>query len=332
MHENPELQREIIKSYLNFEKCQPDKIWEAYRQGKLEVESFSPYLSEYNLSTGDIKNVFREDPVDTDAMGWQIMRDLKELLPDSNTIILYDAYNTGMPANADIYGRPYSDDTGKEATSKQKLENPDAYPRTVLDESGVSRKLESVDRGRQVKIEGRFEDAGNFVQLEVEQPIIDKFEESIVTMMKEDGIIRPGDEENKNYTLLSESAKVKDAEVLVERLRSAGKIKESESGEITFVDEAKGTEILLRRSNGHWQCAALDASSYLDPKNLELTHLVILPKSFEKQQDEVWEILQSIGIQSTNYHNIFFDENLLKQGFRTEDVSQSIKEFIEKAA
>jgi hypothetical protein len=53
-------------------------------------------------------------------------------------------------------------------------------------------------------------------------------------------------------------------------------------------------------------CEALDASAFLDPKNLEITHLVILPEHFQKQQDRVWEILRALGHSPENYHNVYY--------------------------
>ncbi|MEI8092000.1 MAG: hypothetical protein WCG98_07555 [bacterium] len=66
--------------------------------------------------------------------------------------------------------------------------------------------------------------------------------------------------------------------------------------EILFVnpnaENPKYRKITLRKQNGHWMCEALDASSYIKPENLNITHLVILPTNFKEQQDKVWEMLR----------------------------------------
>ena len=54
---------------------------------------------------------------------------------------------------------------------------------------------------------------------------------------------------------------------------------------------------------------ALDASSYIKPENLEISHLVVLPEYFEEQQDKVWEVLRTLGIDNLHYHNIFYAES-----------------------
>jgi len=73
-------------------------------------------------------------------------------------------------------------------------------------------------------------------------------------------------------------------------------------------DDPRYLRILLRDKNGNWQCAALDASGFLNPRNREIVHLVILPKeNFEAQQDQVWEILHAFGFQPQDYHNVFFE-------------------------
>jgi hypothetical protein len=163
-----------------------------------------------------------------------------------------------------------------------------------------------------------------------------KFKNSLKELLASNGSIRESDKEGENYLFVSESSKVTDAErELVPRLKEYfkahpehGRIKEN-GNEIIFVnneaENPKYREIQLRTPNGRWRCEALDASSYLKPENLEITHLVILPNEFKEQQDKVWEILRVLGIKPTNYHNIFYDQEK-----PPETVARVIQEEIEK--
>ena len=131
--------------------------------------------------------------------------------------------------------------------------------------------------------------------------------------MKESGAIGDTDKEGENFLLISESSKTVEAEKLVERLDEAGHI-QREGQKIYFVNEGAENpqykRIILRTGTGRWLCEALDASTYLKPENLEITHLVVLSKDFVAQQDKVWEILRVLGIRPTHYHNIFYDKSL----------------------
>ena len=128
--------------------------------------------------------------------------------------------------------------------------------------------------------------------------------------------------------MISESEKIKDALVLVNRLEEEGHI-ERNGEEIFFINEsaenADFKRIKLRNRHGKWLCEALDAATYLNPENLRITHLVVLPNEFKKQQDKVWEILRVLGIKPDNYHNIFFDSDMNPQ-----EVVQGIKQEIER--
>lgn len=150
-------------------------------------------------------------------------------------------------------------------------------------------------------------------QVKLDESVKRNFRQSIEQLLREKLVITEQDQEGQDFLFVSESSKADDAEKLVARLEAEGFIKR-DGKKITFVnsqaESPTGQKISLRNAAGHWRCAALDASSYLDPKNLDTTHLVILPNSFKKQQDETWELLKSLGIQPKNYHNIFFDAKL----------------------
>lgn len=139
------------------------------------------------------------------------------------------------------------------------------------------------------------------------------FRASFEQVLRAQGVISDTDKEGEAYLLISESEKVRDVEKLIERLEGAGHIRRDGMAIYFENAEAENPEhrtIVLRTKNGRWLCEALDASSFLNPENLEMTHLVILPNSFKKQQDKVWEILRTLGIDASRYHNIFFDEDL----------------------
>jgi hypothetical protein len=139
------------------------------------------------------------------------------------------------------------------------------------------------------------------------------FRDNVLKLMKESGAIGDTDKEGENFLLISESSKTVEAEKLVERLDEAGHI-QREGQKIYFVNEGAENpqykRIILRTGTGRWLCEALDASTYLKPENLEITHLVVLSKDFVAQQDKVWEILRVLGIRPTHYHNIFYDKSL----------------------
>lgn len=259
---------------VDFSRCQMDRIIGAYKEGtKFEFESFSPYLSDHNLATGEI---LRDNLTNEEAAGLSVAKILRDAFPKARIISLYDEYNTNLPDTSDARGVPTAG-------------------------------------GRQIELPN-----------EVKQNFVNDIEQ----LLREKGIIREGDRAEENYKFVSESSKIADAEKLKERLLANGNILE-EDGALYFVnDKAENPvyrKILLRTKNDRWMCEALDASSYLDPKNLEITHLVVLPNHFKEQQDKVWEILRVLGIQPDNYHNIFFDD---KQS--PEVVAQTIREEIER--
>ncbi len=261
----PEQEREIVRSSIDFAKCQMDEIVKTYAQGgEFEFESFSPYVSDYDLARGDIR---RSPLTNADAIGIAIAKKLREKFPKARLISLFDEYNTGMTATSDVLGKPHRD--GK--------------------------------------------------QIELDESVKQNFQTSIEALLREKGVLHDNDKEGENYLLISESSKIRDAEKLVQMLenKKMGFIErsvEKDNETIYFVnpsaDNPKHKKILLRTARGRWLCEALDASSYRNPHNTEITHLVILSNEFREQQDKVWEILSVLGIQPNNYHNIFFDKML----------------------
>lgn len=265
---------------IHFLKCQFSEIIEALRKKRrVEYEAFGPYLRDYfkYMFLESVDNIELEKQ---DEIGLAIMEFFKEeLMPEAHPVSLYDEYNLGIAAALPT-GKPVSRDHSSPTSGSY------------------------LDRGR----------------LANESEILKKeFRRFVASVLKSRGIIEGSEEEGrgKDYTLLSESQKVADAKRLAELLNEKGLIEGDitlESGEIWFqnkvenCDDPRYLRIKLRDKEGHWECAALDASGFLDESNREITHLVILPKEkFEEQQDQVWEILKSIGFQPENYHNIFVD-------------------------
>lgn len=166
-------------------------------------------------------------------------------------------------------------------------------------------------------------------QIELDETVKQNFHESVDQLLREQGVLSNEDKEGADYLLISESSKIKDAEKLVERLEKAGHI-QRDGQAIYFVnskpEDSTYSKILLRTKQGRWLCEALDTASYLNPENLKITHLVILPNEFREQQNKVWEILRALDIKPTNYHNIFFDKTL-----PPETVARNIREVIQKA-
>ncbi|MFA6098979.1 MAG: hypothetical protein WCV50_05565 [Patescibacteria group bacterium] len=144
-------------------------------------------------------------------------------------------------------------------------------------------------------------------QVGLPDDVKNNFKQGIIRVLRENNLSRDDD------LLISESSKIKAAHTLEQRLREHGLVFERD-GAVYFrnpnPENPAYAEVLLRSKNGRWMCEALDASTYLDPKNLDITHIVALSNHFKPQQDKVWEILRSLGIQNRNYHNIFYDETL----------------------
>jgi len=285
-----ELSREKRATHegVNFSRCQMDTLVQDYLNGKrFEFESYSPYASDYNQKTGEI---WEGKLVKADTVGLEVGKMLRNTFsaPWARLICLWDAYNTGMSEDTDFWGKP------RDPTKK--------YPEK---HGGV-----------------------HVAQLRLPEETQKKFSENVESLMRRRGLIRSTDVKDRDYLLISESAKVHDAEQLVKLLDEKGLIRRNGEAIYFFNPDAENPfykEIDLRRSDGGWLCEALDASAFLKPENLEITHLVILPNYFKKQQDSVWEILRVLGIKPTNYHNIFYDENVAP-----EKVTAVIREQIER--
>lgn len=255
---------------VHFLKCQFSKIVDALRQGKrVEFEGFGPYLVDYIFKDMGSDGVELTAP---DAVGLAVMKFLKELFPELKAVSLYDEYNIYKTAS-DVTGRP------RQQNQMGSL---------LLEEGGA------------VASERMKADFKKFIEV-----ILLKY-----------GIIEEGDQEgpNADYVLISETDKIKDAEKLVNILEGKGLVVFGEGKEAWFQNNVQGCDdprylrIKLRDKNGKWECACLDASGFLDPRNREIVHLVMLPRiPFEEQQDKVWEILNALGFRPENYHNIFFD-------------------------
>ncbi len=249
--------KEATREGVDFSRCQMNKFVEDYKAGKrVEFESFSPYLADYNSATGE---VWEDKLAPSDAVGVAIAKMLREQFPRARMISLYDEYNTDMPSTADARGIPTPDGPQIEFSSAAK----------------------------------------------------NRFRTDIEGLLRKKAVLKDGDIERKNYLFVSESEKIKDAEDLVKELAKGKHIRRD--GQAIYFENPNAEnpmyqEVLLRTKNGRWLCEALDASSYLKSENLEITHLVILPEHFKRQQDKVWEILRVLGIKPLNYHNIFFDE------------------------
>jgi len=136
------------------------------------------------------------------------------------------------------------------------------------------------------------------------------FKQSLVRLFKQRGAIEKTAMPGKDYLLIDESAKAKDAELLISRLRAQGYIRHK-GAEITFFNDLAENPLhqtfTLRTKQGRWLCEALDAASFLRPHNVAITHIVVLPDYMKTQQDRVWEMLRLIGIIPERYHNIFYD-------------------------
>jgi hypothetical protein len=140
------------------------------------------------------------------------------------------------------------------------------------------------------------------------------FMDSMVQLFKDAGALAVDATEDKDYLLLPESAKIEAAEKLVKKLEASGNVARGEGDELLFVNEHAENPLHrsfhLRTKRGRWLCEALDASSFLEPHNRHITHIVVLPEYMKEQQDKVWEILRVLGIAPSKYHNIFYDKSL----------------------
>ena len=291
---------------VNFSKCQMGNIAKAYKENKkVEWESLSPYLSDYNTVTGEM---WSDNLTEEDIIGLELAKLLKHEFPKARMISLYDEYNSNLADSETVMGAPTEYDNSSYGVERW------AYKNDKGNKKGLYKPI-----GENIK---------EAAQLDFPPKVKENFRLSLEGLFRKNGIIDENDESGKNYLLVSESSKTKNAEELVLALENKGKIK-IDGKAIYFVnpkaENPELTEITLRTKNGRWLCPALDASAFISPENTEITHLVILKNEFRKQQDQVWEILHSLGIEPTNYHNIFYDE---KQS--PEKVVQAIREEVEK--
>lgn len=273
-----ELDTEYTENGMHFGKCQFYKIIDALRLGrKVEIEGFGPYLRDY-LETGltDEQTKLTTD----DEKGIAAMEILFEYFPEAHAASLADAYNTWK----------FNYETGT--------------PRELLG----------------------YEDNKDKIHTDVSESYKKRFKLWVERVLRSRGIIRPDEKEDydNGFVINEESELVEGAKKLTSHLVDKGFIEgntDSDTGEIWFIQTAtqsedpRYTRIKLRDANGHWECAALDASQFMHPRNLDITHVIILPRSnFEQQQDQVWEIVRKInpdadreGFRGENIHNIFID-------------------------
>lgn len=260
---------------VDFSKAQIEAVFKAYQDGK-QVEFES--ISPY-LADYDTQTG-AIDPaclVQADVVGIAIAKVLRNFFPKARMIVLYDDYNVDTtPSPAHL---PASSMCHKIRSIEEKYEGEELLPHSFSEEA---RKI---------------------------------FVENVRSILFSSGVLHEGEQENKDYLLVSERQKEFDVEALVSLLEVEGRgagvnYIEREGERIIFVnpraENPKHQRITLRTSKGRWLCAALDASAYVKHENLFITHLVILPDQYKEQQDKVWEILRVLGIKPTNYHNIYY--------------------------
>jgi len=282
-------------SVVDFEKAQLDDYVEAYRSGaNVEFEAFSPYIADHDLSQGKID---QENLTNAEIIGIEVTKLLRRKFPDARMISLYDEYNTFMP------------DSSLEKSTEGELSEKAGMPtEEVTDEQG------NIVHGKTAR------------QLRLDAGVKEKFRQSVQKVLEDQGAIDPeNDVEGEDYLLVSEAAKVADAEVLVKVLEEQRPELISRDGQAITFKKEDGQEITLRNKSGDWRCEALDASSYIKPENKDITHLVVLSENFRDQQDNVWAVLKSLGIEPTNYHNIYFPEDSDPR-----EVAQAIESEIDK--
>ena len=324
-----ELELERTVSGVDYSYCQFWKIAAEYNnkdsdgQSKrvISIESFSPYLKDYldYLSTANSDNpelrsklVLRKE----DEIGIRILLKLLDKLPESHIVSLFDEYNLWTSAS-NAFGQPL---------------NPSEY-KSNFDETMNSATFKDYERG----------------QAEASDDLRNAFRALIRQILEKSGAVtketKEGPEDKLN--LISESEKVPDAirltKILNEQELIEGDIN-SDNSELYLQNTIEGCEdprymrILLRDAGGHWQCPALDASSYLDKaeesrsdkyRNKNVIHLTILAdskkrdengrlmpgeRSFRDQRNQVWEILRALKDDQgesiynlLHVHDIFFD-------------------------
>jgi len=175
-------QREYLKSTVDFGKCQMDRVVEAHRRSKpgkteVEFESFSPYLADYNMATGEMWD--DERMTNGDRVGIALAQMLREQFPRARMVSLYDEYNSGMPNTSDARGIPYQDGSQLEFPEETRrhfrnnIEN-------VLRTHGVIKKDDTEGEGYLFVSETeKIKDAESLVQLLEEQGYIERNGEEV---------------------------------------------------------------------------------------------------------------------------------------------------------
>lgn len=300
------LEAEYSREGICFLYCQFHKIIEGLKRGEVaEVEAFGPYLRDY------LDYVFEKDTMGVkftkaDEIGLAILKFLlTEVIPEAHLVSLYDEYNLWTTAS-NVLGKP-------------------------LDRSEFKSKEDKDMQGQ--KVEFDYERG----RLENESETLKKaFRDFIERVLKQRGLIKEGevDGPENDYSLLSESSKVEDAIKLAKMLKAQGNLEgeiDDEKSELFFVisvdncEDPRYMKFRLRDGEGHWECAALDASGYIADsngqrvekfRNENINHLICLDKNiFLEQQNQVWEIIHSLKkdgkalFSGLKVHNIFFDSN-----------------------
>lgn len=143
-------------------------------------------------------------------------------------------------------------------------------------------------------------------------------------------VLLPGDLPGRDYVLLRETSQLSRLDELVRRLETSGEgvVERPPGGDLIFRPSRQLVEklglrsesrrrellrrgILLRRA-GRPTCHALDAATFLGPLNDTILHLVVLPRSFESEQDKTYALIRALGVVTQDsYHNVFYDNSVL---------------------
>lgn len=146
---------------VDFSKCDLALVWKSYLEGvPLEIETFSPYLSDHDQRNGSFIGLTRAEEI-----GLVIGRYLKTIFTKSKTISLYDDYNNTLRDSTDFFGRPTKSSQMLAFSEKAKagfLSN----VRRKLQEYGLIRKNEKEGQDYKLVSESsKIQDADKFVGL-----------------------------------------------------------------------------------------------------------------------------------------------------------------------
>ncbi|MDO8451734.1 MAG: hypothetical protein Q7S76_02585, partial [bacterium] len=79
----------------------------AYDRGEhIDIETVSPYLSDYNTHTGEMWGNLLAP---ADAIGIEVAKMFRTAFPNVRMISLYDEYNSDLPDSSDAHGKPTRD-------------------------------------------------------------------------------------------------------------------------------------------------------------------------------------------------------------------------------